>query len=59
MVATSSPSIDSQACIAWPVSASGSPEAKPSTTTTTARCQAAKRCGLATAAVSVKGIAAF
>ena len=37
MVATSMPSTLSQACIACPVSASGSPEAKPSTVTTAAR----------------------
>ena len=38
MVATSSPSRLSQACMAWPVSASGSPEAKPRTVTTASRC---------------------
>ncbi len=34
MVAMSTPSVVSQACMAWPVSASGSPEAKPSRATT-------------------------
>ena len=43
MVAMSSPSTLSQACIAWPVSASGSPEAKPSSVTTTSRCSRGER----------------
>ena len=37
MVAMSTPSTLSQACSAWPVSASGSPLAKPSTATTSRR----------------------
>ena len=36
----STPSALSQACIAWPVRASGRPEAKPSTVTATRRCSA-------------------
>ena len=60
MVATSRPSMLSQACIAWPVSASGKPEAKPSTSTTASRRQPARRVanrwwGVATAV----GIAGF
>ncbi len=42
MVAMSMPSAVSQACIAWPVSASGRPEAKPSTVTATSRCSAVR-----------------
>ena len=41
MVAMSTPSTLSQACRAWPVSASGRPEAKPSTVTTSRRCSGA------------------
>src|SRR5690349_19260913 len=43
MVAMSSPSTLSHACMACPVSASGSPDAKPSSVTTINRCAAAKR----------------
>lgn len=42
MVARSMPSAVSQACIACPVSASGSPEAKPSSVTAIRRCRAAR-----------------
>ena len=42
MVAMSMPSALSQACIAWPVSASGRPEAKPSTVTANSRCSAVR-----------------
>ncbi len=38
MVAMSRPSRVIQACSDWPVSASGSPEAKPSSVTTSMRC---------------------
>ena len=57
MVATSSPSMLSQACIAWPVSASGNPEAKPSTSTTKSRCQAAARWAQDAASAVATGIA--
>jgi hypothetical protein len=60
MVAMSTCSMLSHACIACPVSASGSPDAKASSITTTSRCKAArlKREG---AALSAAGelIAAF
>ena len=42
MAATSKPEVDSHACMAWPVSANGKPEAKPSTVTTAARHQPAR-----------------
>ena len=44
MVAMSMPSTVSQACIACPVSASGRPEAKPSSVTAASRCSEAARC---------------
>src|SRR5256885_2224468 len=42
MVAMSTPSAVSQACMAWPVSASGRPEAKPRRVTTVRRCSATR-----------------
>jgi hypothetical protein len=60
MVAMSTPSALSHACIAWPVRASGRPEAKPRTVTATSRCSAVRsRRGLSArgASESFKGTA--
>ena len=56
MVAIDSPSSVSQACSAWPVSASGRPEAKPSTMTTNRRHRAVARAAVEVDAAPVEEI---